>query len=118
MTWTSIGGFSRLLVITASVPRVLRTDRPPHAVAVDGHRGVAELPSLQHEAACSDRWCDCTWGRWLLISVFFVLALGLISIDEESEGWSHVLPLVLLYFVFTAIVWVIMWVLVRARGDS
>ena len=55
---------------------------------------------------------------WLLVSVFLVLALGLISIDEESEGWSDVLPLVLLYLVFTTIVWAIMWILVRTRGDS
>lgn len=55
---------------------------------------------------------------WLLISVFFVLALGLMSVDEEWEGWSDLLPLVLLYFVFTAIVWVVMWILVRTRGDS
>ena len=55
---------------------------------------------------------------WLLISVFFVLALGLISIDEEWEGWSDLLPLVLLYLVFTAIDGVIMWILVRTRGDS
>ena len=55
---------------------------------------------------------------WLLISVFFALALGLISVDEEWEGWSDLLPLVLLYVVFTAIVWVVMWILVRTRGDS
>ena len=55
---------------------------------------------------------------WLLISVFFVLALGLLSVDEEWEGWRDLLSLVLLYLVFTAIVWVIMWILVRTRGDS
>lgn len=55
---------------------------------------------------------------WLLISVFFVLALGLMSVDEEWEGWSDLLPLVLIYVVFTAIVWVIMWILVRSRGGS
>ncbi len=55
---------------------------------------------------------------WLLISVFFVLALGLMSVDEEWEGWSDLLPLVLIYVVFTAIVWVIMWILVRTRGGS
>lgn len=55
---------------------------------------------------------------WLLISVFFVLALGLMSVDEEWEGWSDLLPLVLIYVVLTAIVWVIMWILVRTRGDS
>lgn len=55
---------------------------------------------------------------WLLISIFFVLALGLMSVDEEWEGWSDLLPLVLIYVVFTAIVWVIMWLLVRTRGGS
>lgn len=55
---------------------------------------------------------------WLLISVFFVLALGLMSVDEEWEGWSDLIPLVLIYVVFTAIVWVIMWILVRTREDS
>ena len=55
---------------------------------------------------------------WLLMSVFFVLALGLMSVDEEWEGWSDLLPLVLIYLVFIAIVWVIMWILVRTRGDS
>jgi hypothetical protein len=55
---------------------------------------------------------------WLLISVFFVLALGLMSVDEEWEGWSDLLPLVLIWVVFTAIVWIVMWILVRTRGGS
>lgn len=52
---------------------------------------------------------------WLLTLVFFLLALRLVMSDEESEGWSTALPLVLLYLIFTAIVWVIMWMLVRQR---
>lgn len=55
---------------------------------------------------------------WLLISVFFALALGLITSDEESEGWSTAIPLLLLYLVFTAVVWLIIWILVRTRRDS
>lgn len=55
---------------------------------------------------------------WLVISVGFALALGLMSIDEEWEGWSDALPLVLLYLVFTAAVWIVVWILVRTHRNS
>ncbi len=52
-------------------------------------------------------------GGWLLVSVFFVLALGLMSVDEEFAGWSDLLPLLTIYFIFTGGLWAGVWVLAR-----
>ncbi len=52
-------------------------------------------------------------GGWLLVSVFFVLALGLMSVDEEFAGWSDLLPLLTIYLTFTGGLWAGVWVLAR-----
>ena len=52
-------------------------------------------------------------GGWLLVSVIFVLALGLMSVDEEFAGWSDLLPLLALYLAFTGGLWTGVWVLAR-----
>ncbi len=52
-------------------------------------------------------------GGWVVISVFFVLALGLMSIDEEFAGWSDLLPLLAIYVTCTGGLWAGVWFLVR-----
>jgi len=58
-------------------------------------------------------------GSWLTISLFLVLAAGLMSVDEESQGWSDVLlnPYIMLpYIAVTGLGATALWLLFRERS--
>jgi len=54
-------------------------------------------------------------GIWLMVSLFFVVAVRLMSVDEEWRGWSDVVGIVLIYVGISALVWAGVWLLVRKR---
>ena len=57
-------------------------------------------------------------GGWVVISLFLVLAAGLMSVDEEWNGWSDVLlnPYVMgPYILVTLLCGAVLWLLFRTR---
>ncbi len=58
-------------------------------------------------------------GCWLTISAFLLLGVGLMSVDEESQGWSDVLlnPYIMLpYIAVTGLGVAALWRLFRTRS--
>ncbi len=58
-------------------------------------------------------------GSWLLISVFLLLGIGLMSVDEDSLGLSDVVlnPYIMLpYIGVTALAVGVLWLLFRTRS--
>lgn len=52
---------------------------------------------------------------WAVALVVFVLALRLMSIDEEWNGWADAVPLVAVFAVLSLVVWSAAWWLLRDR---